>query len=75
MNAIEGAGMTSVALADTLAEVQPPVATGRGRLAIVAVGDVLGAAAMILCIPLGILAIGIPIALVVRLLLWSVGQL
>lgn len=38
-------------------------------------GDLLGAAAVIVCIPLAILAIGIPIALVVRLLLWLTGQL
>lgn len=38
-------------------------------------GDLLGAVAAIVCIPLAILAIGIPIGLVVRLLLWSTGQL
>lgn len=39
------------------------------------IADVLGAAAVILCIPLAILAIGIPLALVVRALLWIVGIL
>jgi hypothetical protein len=67
--------MTSTALAATLNEVQPLSAPSRLWRATVAVGDVFGAAAMILCIPLGILAVGIPIALGVRLLLWSVGQL
>ena len=38
-------------------------------------GDLLAAAAVIVCIPLAIVAIGIPIALVVRLLLWLAGQL
>jgi hypothetical protein len=36
---------------------------------------VLGAALMILCIPFAILAIGIPIALGVRALLWIAGML
>ena len=37
--------------------------------------DVLGATAMLLCIPLAILAIGIPLALAIRTLLWIVGAL
>jgi hypothetical protein len=37
--------------------------------------DVFGGAAIILCIPLAILAIGIPIALVFRMLLWVVDAL
>ena len=45
------------------------------RRAILFVGDLLGAAAIIVAIPLAILAIGIPIALVLRLLLWVTGQL
>ena len=39
------------------------------------VGDIAGGAAMILCIPLGILAVGIPVALGVRLILWMAGAL
>jgi hypothetical protein len=39
------------------------------------IADVLGAAAVILCIPLAILAIGIPLALLVRALLWITGML
>lgn len=38
-------------------------------------GEVLGGLAMIAFIPLGVLAVGIPIALAVRLLLWVTGQL
>jgi len=37
------------------------------------VGDLLTAVAVVLCIPFVILAIGIPIALCVRLLVWSGG--
>jgi hypothetical protein len=39
------------------------------------IGDVLGAVAMVLCIPFVILAIGTPIALCARLLLWVTGSL
>lgn len=45
------------------------------RRAAVVVGDVLGVIAVILCFPFVILAIGIPIALCVRLLLWIGGRL
>ena len=40
-----------------------------------AVGDLLGAVAVVLCIPFVILAIGTPVALGVRLLLWIGGLL
>ena len=43
--------------------------------AAVVVGDVIGALALGLCIPLAILAIGTPIVLCVRLLLWMGGLL
>ena len=39
------------------------------------IGDLVGAAGVVLCIPFAILAIGIPIALGVRLLLWIAGML
>jgi hypothetical protein len=45
------------------------------RRAALFVGDLLGAAAMVVGIPAAILAIGIPIVLVVRSLLWVTGQL
>lgn len=45
------------------------------RRAILFTGDMLGGVAMLLAIPAAILAIGIPIALVVRLLLWMTAQL
>jgi hypothetical protein len=40
-----------------------------------AIGELLAALAIVLCIPFVILAIGIPIALCVRFLLWSAGVL
>lgn len=39
------------------------------------IADVAGGIGMLLCIPLAILAIGIPLALGVRLLLWTAGWL
>ena len=51
---------------------QAPALSVPGPLqrAAVVVGDLLGAAAIVLCIPFVILAIAVPIALCVRLLLW-----
>jgi hypothetical protein len=43
------------------------------RRAVEAIGDLLGLLAIIACIPFVILAIGTPIALFVRLLLWLAG--
>ena len=43
------------------------------RRAVEALGDLLGLVAIIACIPIVILAIGTPIALLVRLLLWVGG--
>jgi hypothetical protein len=67
--------MTSVALATTFSEAPPIVVPGRLWRAAVVVGDVVAAMGIVLCIPLVILAIGIPIALCVRLLSWIVGML
>lgn len=49
------------------------VAPGPFRRAAIGAGDLLGAMAVVLCIPLVIVAVGIPIALCVRLLLWIGG--
>ena len=61
-------------LATTFGEAPPLSVPGSLRRAAVVVGDVLGVVAIVLCIPFVILAIGIPIALCVRLLLW-IGRL
>jgi hypothetical protein len=65
--------LTRAPLATPFNQARPFVVPGRFRRAAVVVGDLLGAAAIVLCIPLVILAIGIPIALCVRLLLWVGG--
>jgi hypothetical protein len=72
---LEEATLTRAAFGTTFNEAQPLVVPGRLRRAAVVVGDVLGAVAIVLCIPFAILAIGIPIALSVRLLLWVGGLL
>jgi hypothetical protein len=50
------------------------VVPGRLRRAVVLAGDLMGTVAVALCVPFVILAIGTPIALLLRLLLW-VGKL
>ena len=72
---LEDVALTRAALATTFNQAQPLVVRGSLRRAAVVVGDLLGAVAIVLCIPLVILAIGIPIALCVRLLVWIGGLL
>jgi hypothetical protein len=71
----EEATLTRAALATTFNEAPPLVVPGRLRRTAVVVGDLLAAVGIVLCIPFVILAIGIPIALCVRLLLWIGGLL
>ena len=71
---LEEATLTRAGLAATFNEARL-VVPGRLWRAAVVVGDLLGAVAIVLCIPFVILAIGIPIALCVRLLLWIGGLL
>jgi hypothetical protein len=63
----------SVARPATLSPALVVETPGVLRRAVVAIGDLLGLAAIISCVPFVILAIGIPIALFVRLLLWVGG--
>ena len=72
---LEEATLTSATLATTFNEARPLVVPGRLWRAAVVVGDLLGAVAIVLCIPFVIVATGIPIALGVRLLLWIGGLL
>jgi len=72
---LEEAALTRPAIATRFAHAPAPTVFGPFRRAAVVVGDLLGAAAMVLCIPFVILAIGIPLALCVRLLLWIGGLL
>lgn len=47
--------------------------TRAGRVA-ASIGDLLAAVAVVLCVPIVILAIGTPIALCARLVLWATGS-
>jgi hypothetical protein len=72
---LEDAALTRAASATTFNQARPLVGGGPLRRAAVLVGDLLGAVAIVLCIPFVILAIGTPIALCLRLLLWIGGLL
>ena len=68
------ATLTRAALA-TFDEARALSVPGPFWRAAVVVGDLLGTLAIVLCIPFVILAIGTPIALCLRLLLWIAGLL
>ena len=53
----------------------PLIVPGLLRRAALVVGDLLAAVGTVLCVPFVILAIGTPIALSVRFLLWITGML
>jgi hypothetical protein len=72
---VDQATMTSAVLATPFGEARPLVVPSRVWRAAEVVGDLLAAVGIVLCIPFVILAIGIPIALCVRLLLWMGGLL
>jgi hypothetical protein len=72
---LDEAALTRAAIATTFDRAPALTVPGPFRRAAVVAGDLLGIAAMVLCIPFVILAIGIPIALCVRLLLWIGGLL
>jgi hypothetical protein len=72
---LEEVMLTRAPFATTFNQARLLVVPGPFRRAAVIVGDLLAAVAIVLCIPLVILAIGIPIALCVRLLLWIGGLL
>jgi hypothetical protein len=72
---LEEAALTRAAIATTFDHAPAPAVPGPFRRAAVLVGDLLGAVAIVLCIPFVILAIGIPLALCVRLLLRIGGLL
>ena len=72
---VDEAAIIRSVLANTGNEARPLAIPGRLWRATVAVGDGLLAAVIVLCIPFVILAIGLPIALGVRFLLWIVGMI
>jgi hypothetical protein len=72
---LDDAALRRAVLTTRFTQARPLGVRGRLRYAAVVVGDLLGLAAIVLCIPLVILAIGTPIALGLRLLLWITGLL
>lgn len=70
---LEDTAPTRAAFATTVHQARPLEV--RARRAAGVAGDLLEAVAVVLCIPFVILAIGTPIALCLRLLLWIGGLL
>ena len=68
----EGA-LTTTGLATTFDDARSLVVPGPRRRAAMVIGDLFAAVGVALCIPVVILAIGTPVALCVRFLLWIVG--
>lgn len=72
---LERATLTRGTPATPFDAARPLAVPGGLRRAAMGVGDLLATVAIVLCVPLVILAIGIPLALSVRLLLWVGGLL
>jgi len=73
MGRVENPTLTSATIAPPSNTAHALTVPGPFRRAAALVGDLFGTMAVVLSIPLVILAIGIPIALFVRLLLWIGG--
>jgi hypothetical protein len=67
------ATLTRGPFATPVAQARPVIVPGLLRRAVLAIGDLLAAVGIVLCIPFVILALGMPIALSVRFLLWIAG--
>ena len=72
-SAVEEGTLTRAALATPFNQARPLVVPGPLRRTAAVIGDLFAALGVVLCIPLVILAIGMPIVLSVRLLLWIGG--
>ena len=70
---LEEATLTRPAVATTFDQAPALTVPGPFRRAAVVVGDLLGAMAIVLCIPFVIMAIAIPIVLCAQLLSWIGG--
>jgi len=67
--------VTKPPFATAVDHARPLIVDGLLSRAASTLGDVLMSAAIVVCIPFVILAVGIPIALCLRLLLWIAGML
>ena len=68
------ASLTSAPSATAVDQDRPLIARGLLRRATTATGDLLAAVSIVVGIPFVILAVGLPIALAVRFLLWIAGM-
>ena len=73
--ALDEATLTRAALATPFNQARPLVVPGPLRRTAAVIGDLFSALGIVLCIPVVILAIGMPIVLGLRLLLWIGGLL
>lgn len=69
------ATLTSAPFSTAVEDVPPVIVPGLLWRAVMFAGELLAAVGLVLCVPVVILAIGIPIALFVRFLLWIAGLL
>ncbi|HVH56619.1 MAG TPA: hypothetical protein VM791_10195 [Vicinamibacterales bacterium] len=69
------ATLTRSPFATAVDQARPLIVPGLVPRAALVIGDLLAAVGIALCIPFVILAIGIPIAVSVRFLLWIAGML
>jgi hypothetical protein len=69
------ATLTSAPFATAVEDAPAVVVPGLLWRAVMFAGELLAAVGLVLCVPVVILAIGIPIALLVRFLLWIAGLL
>jgi len=67
------ATLTRGPFATSVAKARPVIVPGLLGRSALAIGDLLAAVGIVLCIPFVILALGMPIALSVRFLLWIAG--
>lgn len=67
--------MTRAAIATPFGHAWPLAVPGTFRRAAMVIGDLLAAMGIVLCLPFAILAIGMPIVLCARALLWIVAML
>jgi hypothetical protein len=69
------ATLTRASFATAVGHARPLIAPGLLWRSAMAIGDLLAAVGIVLCIPVAILVIGIPLALFVRFLLWIAAVL
>ena len=75
MNQPVAATITRAPYATAVDHARPLIVPGLLSRSAMAIGDLVVAMGVVLCIPFVILALGIPLALCVRFLLWIAGML